>query len=84
MSVKDIRGMVAAFFVLVAAASGHTKTPHRKSVHFTAPTGAYQKVNGTDAYDRRGASATTPLRNLRRNRRVKALAQWISAFTRQL
>jgi hypothetical protein len=85
MNAKNILGIVTAFFVFVTAVSGHTTTSHKKSVHFRAPTGAYQKVNGTDAY-RTAAEppATTSLQNLRRNRRVKALAQWISAFTRQV
>jgi hypothetical protein len=51
MSVRDILGIVAAFFVLLAAASGHTKTSHRKSVHFTAPVGVHQNFNSTDRYE---------------------------------
>jgi hypothetical protein len=52
MKIKNILGIVTAFSVFITAVSGHTTTSHRKSVHFTAPTGAYQKkVNGTDAYE---------------------------------
>jgi hypothetical protein len=51
MNVRDILGIVAAFFVLVAAASGHTKTSHRTSLHFTAPVGVHQNFNGTDRYE---------------------------------
>jgi hypothetical protein len=50
MKIKNILGIVTAFSVFVTAVSGHTTTSHRKSVHFTAPVGAYQKVNGTDPY----------------------------------
>jgi hypothetical protein len=58
MSVRDILGIVAAFFVLVAAASGHTKTSHRKSVHFSTRVGVHQNF-------------TTSSPNLKGNRRVK-------------
>ena len=52
MKFKNILGIVTAFSVFVTAVSAHTTTSHRKSVHFTAPTGAHQKVNGsTDVYE---------------------------------
>ena len=51
MNVRNILGIVAAFFVLVAAASGHTTSSHRKSVRFTAPVGVHQNFNGTDRYE---------------------------------
>jgi hypothetical protein len=55
MNVRDVLGIVAASIVLVMAVSGHTTTSHRKSVHFSAPVGAHQKVNGTA-----GRSAAEP------------------------
>ena len=55
MKIKNIPGIVTAFSVFVTAVSGHPTTSHRNWVHFTAPTGAYQKVNqkvnDTDAYE---------------------------------
>jgi hypothetical protein len=50
MKAKNILGIVTAFFVFVTAVSGHTTTSHKKSVHFRAPTGAYQKVNDSAGY----------------------------------
>jgi len=51
INVRDILRILAPSFVLVIAASGHTTTSHRKSVHFTAPVGAHQKMNTTDVYE---------------------------------
>ena len=52
MKINNILGIVTAFSVLLTAVSGHTTTSHRKSVHFTAPAGAHQKVSGsTDVYE---------------------------------
>ena len=51
MKMKNILGIVTAFAVLITAASANTKTSYRKSVHFLAPVGAHQKVNGTDVYE---------------------------------
>ena len=53
MKMKNILGIVTAFSVFVTAVSvsGHTTSSHKKSAYFTAPTGAYQKVNDTDPYE---------------------------------
>ena len=52
MNIKNILGIAAAFSVFVTAVSGHPTTSHKKSVYYTAPTGADQKkVNGTEAYE---------------------------------
>ena len=50
MNAKNILGIVTAFFVFVTAVSGRTTTSHKKSVHFRAPTGVYQKVNDSAGY----------------------------------
>ena len=51
INIRDVLRILAASFVLVIAASGHTTTAHRKSIHFTAPVGAQQKINGTNVYE---------------------------------
>ena len=55
MNIKNILGIAAAFSVFVTAVSGHPTSSHKKSVYYTAPTGAYQrvnqKVNDTDPYE---------------------------------
>jgi hypothetical protein len=43
MNAKNILGIVTAFFLFVAAVSGHTTASHKKySAYFS---GAHQKVN---------------------------------------
>jgi hypothetical protein len=55
MKIKNILGIVTAFSVFVTAVSGHPTSSHEKSVYYTAPTGAHQKVNqkvnDTDPYE---------------------------------
>jgi len=55
MNIKNILGIATVFSVFVTAVSAHTTSSHKKSAYFTAPTGAYQKVNqnvnDTDPYE---------------------------------
>ena len=55
MKMQNILGIVTALSVFVTAVSGHTTSSDKKSAYFTAPTGAYQKVNqkvnDTDPYE---------------------------------